>query len=137
LAVHLGGIRFLLDETAPFRPIHATIVSHRSARIYRRPRVMSFLRPFLVLAPLLAGTVPAAAEDLVARWQRADAACALPASPLANQACEDRDRFATALRHQGWCEARASTAYDHWGWQLCAPVATARAVTRRRARPHA
>ncbi len=98
---------------------------------------MPSLRPFLVLVPLLAGTVPAAAEDLVARWQRADAACALPASPLANQACEDRDRAAAALRRQGWCEARATTAYDHWGWQRCAPAATARAATRRRARPHA
>ncbi|TNC13338.1 hypothetical protein FF100_11010 [Methylobacterium terricola] len=98
---------------------------------------MSPLRPFLIVALLATGAAPAAADDLVARWQRSDAACALPASPLANQACEDRDRAAAALRRQGWCEARATTAYDHWGWQRCAPAATARATPRRRARPHA
>lgn len=98
---------------------------------------MSFLRPLLVVALLAGAAAPAAADDLVTRWQRADAACGLPASPLANQACEDRDRAATALRRQGWCESRATTAYDHWGWQRCAPAKTARATTRRRVRPHA
>ncbi|KMO11977.1 hypothetical protein [Methylobacterium platani] len=98
---------------------------------------MSPLRPFLLVALLAAGAAPAAADDPVARWQRADAACALPASPLANQACEDRDRSAAALRRQGWCEARATGPYDHWGWQRCTPAATARAMPRRRARPHA
>jgi hypothetical protein len=99
---------------------------------------MPFLRSLLVLTVMSACAAPAlAADDSVARWQRADAACALPASPLANQACEDRDRYAAALRRQGWCEARAATAYDHWGWQRCAPTATARAMPRRRPRPHA
>ncbi|MET7244935.1 hypothetical protein ABZT49_16390 [Methylobacterium sp. EM32] len=99
---------------------------------------MSSLRSLLVLTLMTVGAAPAlAADDAVARWQRADAACALPASPLANQACEDRDRYAAVLRRQGWCEARATTAYDHWGWQRCAPAATARAMPRRRARPHA
>ncbi|TGE01788.1 hypothetical protein [Methylobacterium nonmethylotrophicum] len=99
---------------------------------------MSPLHSSLLAVLLVAGTAPAAAAgDLVARWQRADAACALPASPLANQACEDRDRYATALRRQGWCESRAATAYDHWGWQRCAPAAMTGAAPRRRARPHA
>ncbi len=99
---------------------------------------MSSPRLLLVLALLVAGAAPAlAAEDIVARWQRADAACALPASPLAEQACEDRDRYAAALRRQGWCEARATTEYDHWGWRRCAPSATARVMPRRRTRPHA
>ncbi|AWN46968.1 hypothetical protein DK419_12100 [Methylobacterium terrae] len=98
---------------------------------------MSPLRSSLILALLIAGAAPAAADDLVARWQRSDAACALPASPLANQACEDRDRNAAALRRQGWCESRATTAYDHWGWQRCAPARTARAAPRRRTRPQA
>lgn len=97
---------------------------------------MPSLRSLLVLA-LLAPAPALAADDAVARWQRADAACALPASPLADQACENRDRYAAALRRQGWCESRAATAYDHWGWQRCAPAATARAMPRRRARPHA
>ena len=99
---------------------------------------MSPLRSLLALVLLVAGAAPAlAAEDIVARWQRADAACGLPSSPLAEQACEDRDRYATALRRQGWCEARATIDYDHWGWRRCAPAATARAIPRRRARPHA
>ncbi|KMO43791.1 hypothetical protein VQ03_06880 [Methylobacterium tarhaniae] len=98
---------------------------------------MSPLHSSFILALLLAGTAPAAADDLVARWQRADAACALPASPLADQACEDRARYATALSRQGWCESRAGGAYEHWGWQRCAPTATARAMPRRRPRPHA
>lgn len=98
---------------------------------------MSSLRSFLILALLVAGAAPVAADDLVARWQRSDAACGLPASPLADQSCEDRARYAAALRRQGWCESRAATAYDHWGWQRCAPAATARAAPRRRARPHA
>jgi hypothetical protein len=99
---------------------------------------MSTLRSLLALAVLAAGAAPAlSAEDIVARWQRADAACALPASPLSDQACEDRNRYADALRRQGWCESRATTAYDHWGWQRCAPAATARAMPRRRVRPHA
>ncbi|GJD59922.1 hypothetical protein [Methylobacterium frigidaeris] len=99
---------------------------------------MSLLRSLLSLTLLVAGAVPAlAAEDAIARWQRADAACALPASAIANQACEDRDRYAATLRRQGWCESRATTAYDHWGWQRCAPAATARAMPRRRARPNA
>ncbi|KMO39964.1 hypothetical protein VQ02_08960 [Methylobacterium variabile] len=98
---------------------------------------MSLLRSSLFLALLVAAAAPAAAGDLVSRWQRADAACGLPASPLANQACEDRDRLATALHGQGWCEARAATAYEHWGWQRCAPAALTRTAPRRRARRHA
>ncbi|ACA14872.1 hypothetical protein M446_0301 [Methylobacterium sp. 4-46] len=61
----------------------------------------------------------AASEDLVARWERADAACGLPSSAMSEQACLDRQILAERLRRAGWCEAAPTSPYEHWGWQRC------------------
>ncbi|WP_407526342.1 hypothetical protein [Methylobacterium oryzisoli] len=80
----------------------------------------------LALASLLLGIGPAAADDLLARWQRADALCALPPSPMTEQACQDRERTARALVRAGWCETAPATPFAHWGWQSCGRRAVVR-----------
>ncbi|MFE1598255.1 hypothetical protein [Methylobacterium sp. ID0610] len=88
--------------------------------------------PGLVLGLVLCAGHAAAGEDLVARWERADATCGLPASAMTTQACEDRQRYAERLRRTGWCEAAPAAPYEHWGWQRCAVRAAARPPHARR-----
>jgi hypothetical protein len=84
---------------------------------------------------LTCGDVSIAGEDLVARWQRADALCGLPSSVMTEQACQDRQRYTEALKRSGWCEAAPTTPYEHWGWQACTLRAAARPLRRHRPAP--
>lgn len=81
--------------------------------------VRDLICPGLVIGFVLSAGMAAAGEDLVAKWERADSACGLPASAMTEQACQDRQRYADRLRRTGWCEAAPTTPFEHWGWQRC------------------
>ncbi|MGY2051731.1 hypothetical protein [Methylobacterium sp. JK268] len=90
-----------------------------------RVAIAAVLALAVLTCAILAADPARAREDLLARWERADAVCGLPASVMTEQACLDRARFAAGLHRAGWCEAPPTSPYEHWGWRPCAARASA------------